>query len=192
MAEADIRERRRGRRWAMKALFMWDSQEGGDAQTLVAAAMRMEAPPAAASGSTKAQPDAQDAADAAEWSEPADGVAGAGASAARAFAERLVAGTLENREVIDSLLESVATSWSLRRMAAVDRAILRLGSYEVMYADTPEAVAVSEAVELAKQYSTADSPRFVNGVLGAVAPKPKGEREGDRATDPSPGPGTRA
>jgi N utilization substance protein B len=188
MAEADIRERRRGRRWAMKALFMWDAQEGGDADALVAAAMRMEAPPAPP-GKGKAAADADDAA---EWSEPADGAAAAGTGAARAFAERLVSGTLEHREVIDSLLESVATSWSLRRMAAVDRAILRLGSYEVMYAETPEPVAVSEAVELAKQYSTADSPRFVNGVLGAVAPKPEKPREGDRVPDPSPGAGTRA
>lgn len=166
MTEAvDSRDRRRGRRWAMKALFMWDAQAGGDAAVLLDATVRMEAVP---NTRQEAGRGASDDPDGAEWSEPA---AGGRTAAARAFAQGLLAGAIEHHAVIDPLLDSVATSWSVGRMAAVDRAIVRLGAYELMYGDVPEAVAVSEAVELARQYSTVDSPRFVNGVLGALAPR---------------------
>jgi N utilization substance protein B len=71
---------------------------------------------------------------------------------------------------IDALLRDNAKGWTLERMPAVDRAVLRLATYELLHeSDVPVAVAISEAVELAQQFSTDDSGRFVNGVLSAVA-----------------------
>lgn len=172
MADAGMRERRRGRRWAMKALFMWDAQGAGagDARALVDEAMRMEAAPADDAGSARAERASSGGRSAAALE------AGAEGEAAR-FARDLVAGTLNHLGVIDGVLDGIAPAWGPGRMAAVDRALLRIGCYEVMYTETPAAVAVSEAVDLARGYSTAESPRFVNGVLGAVAPRPAGERE---------------
>jgi N utilization substance protein B len=74
---------------------------------------------------------------------------------------------------IDAALEVKATDWRVERMPAVDRAILRLAVYELRYTDTPVGVILSEAVELAKRYSTAESGRFINGVLGAIAEEPR-------------------
>ncbi|HEY8373840.1 MAG TPA: transcription antitermination factor NusB [Pseudonocardiaceae bacterium] len=82
----------------------------------------------------------------------------------------LVEGVTAHRERIDQLISEHAEGWTLRRMPAVDRAVLRLGLYELLWAaDVPDAVAIDEAVELAKSLSTDDSPRFVNGVLGRIA-----------------------
>lgn len=81
----------------------------------------------------------------------------------------LVEGVTEHRERIDELIAEHAEGWSLQRMPAVDRAVLRLGLYELLYVDdVPDAVAIDEAVELAKTLSTDDSPRFVNGVLARL------------------------
>jgi transcription antitermination protein NusB len=81
----------------------------------------------------------------------------------------LVQGVVEHRERIDSLLTSYAEGWTLERMPAVDRNVLRLGVYEVLYVDdVPDAVAVSEAVSLVRDLSTDESPSFVNGVLGTI------------------------
>jgi N utilization substance protein B len=86
------------------------------------------------------------------------------------YAGALVAGVAEHMEQIDGLLRSVAHDWSLERMAVLDRAVLRLGTYELVHRpDVPTGAVVDEAVELAKQYSTDDSGRFVNGILGALA-----------------------
>ncbi|MEN8234164.1 MAG: transcription antitermination factor NusB [Actinomycetota bacterium] len=84
-------------------------------------------------------------------------------------AGRLVAGVREHSGDIDATIESHATGWRISRMPAIDRAILRIGIYELRYTDTPVGVVVSEAVELAKRYSTAKSGAFVNGVLASVA-----------------------
>jgi len=82
----------------------------------------------------------------------------------------LVEGVNAHRARIDDLISEHAEGWTLQRMPAVDRAILRLGLYELLWAaDVPDAVAIDEAVELAKGLSTDDSPRFVNGVLGRIA-----------------------
>ncbi|MGG5259800.1 transcription antitermination factor NusB [Phycicoccus avicenniae] len=82
----------------------------------------------------------------------------------------LVAGVSEHRAQIDELITTYAQGWTLKRMPAVDRAVLRLGAYEVLYSpDVPEAVAISEWVALATELSTDDSPRFVNGLLGRLA-----------------------
>jgi len=82
----------------------------------------------------------------------------------------LVEGISANRARIDQLISEHAEGWTLARMPVVDRAVLRLGLYELLWADdVPDAVAINEAVELAKTLSTDDSPRFVNGVLGRIA-----------------------
>ena len=96
----------------------------------------------------------------------------------QALTEELVRGTLAHRDRIDARVAALATDWALDRQAAVDRNILRLASYEMLYRpDSPVAAVVNEAVELAKKYSTAESGRFVNGVLGALARQPRGETE---------------
>lgn len=83
------------------------------------------------------------------------------------FARDLVHGVAANRERIDAVIEQHARDWTLARMANVDRNVLRLAVYEILYLpDIPPSVTVDEAVELAKKYSTAESGRFVNGVLG--------------------------
>ncbi len=83
----------------------------------------------------------------------------------REFAMTLVLGVLRNLAELDALLESKADNWSLDRMAATDRNVLRLGAFEIRYADTPDRVAIDEAVELAKRYGSAQSSQFVNGIL---------------------------
>lgn len=81
----------------------------------------------------------------------------------------LVEGVVEHQADIDDVITTYAHGWSLERMPAVDRAILRLGAFEVLYStDVPGPVAISEAVSLAKDLSTDDSPTFVNGVLGRL------------------------
>lgn len=84
-------------------------------------------------------------------------------------AGRLAAGVLEHLDEIDRIIDENSTGWRLSRMPAVDRSILRMGVYELRYTDTPVGVVVSEAVELAKRYSTGKSGRFVNAVLAKVA-----------------------
>ena len=81
----------------------------------------------------------------------------------------LVEGIVENRERIDDLLASHSVGWTLERMPGVDRNLLRIGTYEILYADgVPDAVAVSEAVNLARELSTDESPAFINGLLSRV------------------------
>jgi N utilization substance protein B len=85
------------------------------------------------------------------------------------YTEALVRGVQEHRERIDELLGQYAQGWTLDRMPAVDRTALRIGAFELLYADdVPDAVAVSEAVALVRDLSTDDSPSFVNGVLGSL------------------------
>ena len=82
----------------------------------------------------------------------------------------LIEGVSENRRRIDSILSEYSEGWTVERMPDVDRAILRMGLYELLWRnDIPDAVAIDEAVELAKTLSTDESPGFVNGVLGRVA-----------------------
>jgi N utilization substance protein B len=82
---------------------------------------------------------------------------------------RLVEGFDENARRIDELIDTHASGWSIDRLPDVDRAILRMAVYELLWADdVPDAVVIDEAVELAKTLSTDDSPAYVNGVLGAI------------------------
>jgi N utilization substance protein B len=81
----------------------------------------------------------------------------------------LVEGVTAHLERIDELLSTYSQGWTLDRMPAVDRALLRIGAFEVLFADdVPDAVAVNEAVDLARSLSTDDSPAFVNGLLGRI------------------------
>ena len=85
------------------------------------------------------------------------------------YAREAVNGVLLHQNEIDDQLETYAQGWSLSRMPALDRAILRLATWEIMFNDDiPDAVAVDEAVELAKEYSTDNSAGFVNGLLGKI------------------------
>jgi N utilization substance protein B len=85
------------------------------------------------------------------------------------YSERLVRGVAEHRERIDGLLAAYSEGWTLDRMPSVDRNVLRIGVYELLYVeDVPDAVAVSEAVGLVRDLSTDESPSFVNGILGAI------------------------
>ena len=86
----------------------------------------------------------------------------------REFARRLVKGTLEQREEIDTLIAEHAEHWRLSRMATVDRNVLRLAVYELLNEDTPKKVVINEALELAKRFSAPEAAQFVNGILDAV------------------------
>lgn len=86
------------------------------------------------------------------------------------YAREVVDGVADHATEIDELIETFAVDWSLARMPAVDRALLRLACWEILFNDSIDApVAISEAVELAQEYSTDESARFINGVLGRVA-----------------------
>jgi transcription antitermination protein NusB len=86
-----------------------------------------------------------------------------------AYASELVTGVQAHRERIDELLTGYSHGWSLDRMPAVDRNILRIGAYELLWADqVPDAVAINEAVQLARDLSTEGSPAFVNGLLARL------------------------
>lgn len=88
----------------------------------------------------------------------------------RRYTEKLVGGTLEKLLLIDSVIERFAENWVISRMAYVDRNILRLATYEMMFLeDIPVKVAINEAVELAKRYGESDSSKFVNGILDRIA-----------------------
>ena len=85
------------------------------------------------------------------------------------YAAELVRGVQAHRERIDELLSAHAVGWTLDRMPAVDRNILRIGTYELLWADdVPDGVAISEAVQLARELSTDASPSFVNGLLARL------------------------
>jgi N utilization substance protein B len=93
------------------------------------------------------------------------------------FTESLVKGTLNKLNEIDTKIEKIAENWILKRMAAVDRNILRLAAYEILYAkDIPSAVTINEAIEIAKKFSTTEAAPFINGILDKLA---KGVRKND-------------
>ena len=81
------------------------------------------------------------------------------------LARELVAGVRRNRAELDRRIAESAANWALDRMAVTDRCVLRLGAYEIFYGDTPNTVAIDEAIELARRFGTAQSAQFVNGVL---------------------------
>jgi len=87
----------------------------------------------------------------------------------RIFALQLFNGCLERRDELDARIQEVAENWDIRRMAVIDRNVLRLAVYELLHvAEVPPKVAINEAIDLAKRYSTGDSGSFVNGILDRI------------------------
>ena len=87
----------------------------------------------------------------------------------RLFAEPLIRGALEHRDAIDEHIKKHVKNWEIHRIAAVDRNIMRLAIYEMLYReDIPPVVSINEAVDIAKKFSTQDSGKFVNGVLDKI------------------------
>jgi transcription antitermination factor NusB len=85
------------------------------------------------------------------------------------FARRITLGTHERREVIDGIIQGVAQNWQISRMAVIDRNVLRLATFELLYCDDiPPKVAINEAIELGKRFSTANSGAFINGILDKI------------------------
>ncbi len=114
----------------------------------------------------------------------------------RDYSRALVDGVQAHRAEIDEMISSVAENWRLDRMAAIDRNILRLGVFEMLFfPDVPAKVAINEAIELAKRYSTAQSSRFVNGLLDRLqeaktseSSEPGGDEAPPAASGESPAP----
>ncbi len=92
------------------------------------------------------------------------------------YARELIEGVSAYQRELDAHLSRLSTSWPLDRMPAIDRALLRMGAFELWHTDVPVGVCISEAVELAKRYSTDDSHRFVNGMLASVASEVRGDQ----------------
>lgn len=84
------------------------------------------------------------------------------------FALDLSNGCIEKINELDEIISNLAKGWPIERITKVDKSILRLALYELKYTDTPEKVIINEAVELAKNFSTEDSSKFINGILGSV------------------------
>lgn len=86
------------------------------------------------------------------------------------YAETIVTGVKTNRDALDSRLQNLSEGWKLERMPYVDRAILRMGAWEILFnPEVPNEVAISESVNLASELSTEESPKFINGVLARLA-----------------------
>lgn len=86
----------------------------------------------------------------------------------RDFANTLACGTLENLEVIDDRIRTRAEHWRIERMAIVDRNVLRLAVYEFLFRDTPNPVAINEALECTRRFSTYEATQFINGILDSI------------------------
>lgn len=105
------------------------------------------------------------------------------APASRDYLARLIALVAEHEDGIDRALSGALTNWRLDRLSAIDRNVLRLGAAEIMFAaEIPPRVAIQEAIILAEKYGTAESPRFVNGVLDALMRAHDQAREGGGGT----------
>ncbi|QDT43910.1 hypothetical protein Pan241w_40140 [Gimesia alba] len=103
----------------------------------------------------------------------------------RAFAWQLFSGVMEYKPQLDEQIVRVAENWSLKRMAVTDRNILRLGAYELLHTDTPSPVVIDEAVELAREFGSAQSSQFVNGILDKLLHQPTAP---EQTTEEQPAP----
>ena len=94
-----------------------------------------------------------------------------------AFCGSLVSGALENIKTLDEIIAKYAKNWSVTRMSAVDRAILRMAAYEMLFSkeETPAPAVIDEAIELAKKFSTENSSRFINGLLDQIKKEKHGQ-----------------
>jgi len=109
------------------------------------------------------------------------------APAARTFAAEIVTGTIAHVEELDQVIAAHARNWRLDRLAVLDRLILRMAAWELKFAaDTPPAVAINEAVDLARRFGTDESPRFVNGVLDGIRKTLEAGRDGPPAGPDGP------
>jgi len=148
--------RRHGREWALQMLFQAEANPTANLDHAIDMfwsqqwTCRLEE--ADAAGETIEESDKS----------PADRVA---PKKIREFAEALVRGVLNHREALDEKIESYAKNWSMYRMGSVERNVLRLAFYELMYTDVPGPVLINEAVDLAKYFSTGDAGRFINGLV---------------------------
>ncbi len=97
----------------------------------------------------------------------------------REFANGLVCGTIEHLPAIDDVIRTRAEHWRIERMAIVDRNVLRLAVFEFIYQDTPNAVAINEALELARRFSSYEATQFINGVLDGINHDRQDEPAGD-------------
>ncbi|MCU0706705.1 MAG: transcription antitermination factor NusB [Pirellula sp.] len=100
------------------------------------------------------------------------------------FARQLWHGVREHRAELDERIEKHSANWSLKRMATIDRNVLRMAAYEILYAGVPGRVAINEAIEIARRYGSLNSGQFVNGILDRVLkdnpePAPAGQSESD-------------
>lgn len=87
------------------------------------------------------------------------------------FAEKLVAGVRTHLSELDQLIEGVAENWRIERMAPTDRNVMRLAVFEMIHLNTPSAVAINEAVELAREFGSENSAAFVNGIVDRLTPE---------------------
>ncbi|SFV69656.1 Transcription termination protein NusB [hydrothermal vent metagenome] len=94
----------------------------------------------------------------------------------REFSNQLFCGTIENLEMLDKALKIHLTEWDFDDIGKVEKAIMRLGAYEILVAKTDKAIIINEAVELAKKLADEKSPKFINGVLDALGEKKKEEK----------------
>ena len=100
------------------------------------------------------------------------------------FANSLLNGVRRNRSELDDVLGQHTDNWSLNRMAATDRNVLRLGAFEILFTDTPGPVVINEAVDLARRYGSKQSSQFVNGILDGLLAKHEGPGGSDPVADP--------
>lgn len=108
-----------------------------------------------------------------------------------AFIERLVKGVTEKQKELDETLQPLAPEWPISEIARMDRIVLRIGAYELQYGqDVPPKVVINEAVELAKAFGSENSSKFVNGVLGTLLRRIKGETDAPIEESPEPVPET--
>lgn len=106
----------------------------------------------------------------------------------RRFAQRLISGTLAGQEEIDEVIQNVAQNWNISRMAVVDRNVLRLATHELLNCqDIPPKVAINEAIEIGKRYSTQNSGAFINGILDRIMNRVVKTPSAEETSDAEPG-----
>ena len=180
-----IEQRKQARVFALQALFEIDSV--GHAPDVVLyerleAAVRAEKLRQQAFRLTATSEPTWDPAD----DEDAEASAEPLGDAGRDFLLWLVAGTLTHRDALDALIQSVATEWPIDQLAIVDRNILRIAAWEIMFNDdVPNMVAIDEALSLAKTLCDDDSPAFIHGLLSAVSADAEATEVAEQPTEPS-------
>ncbi len=108
----------------------------------------------------------------------------------RKFALRLIRGTLEHRPAIDAIVQGVAQNWEISRMAVVDRNVLRIATFELLHCeDIPPKVAINEAIEIGKRFSTQNSGAFINGILDKIMNRAVATKSATAAPVPAEGAG---